>query len=143
MSETTVLYLSILIAVLSLLVLGGAIWFGLLIFGRRFMDWPYPYVEMLNDKLIQGNPSLQSQAIRSLVDSSGDFRERRNEFWTAYGQVVLSVFLIAVLAILLLTGTISAEAGLPILSGITGFAIAKSASARVGQSPPGPPGPQA
>lgn len=143
MTETTVLYLSILIAVLSLLVLGGAIWFGLQVFGQRLMDWPYPVAEKLIDRLMHGNQSQQSQALRSLVDSLGDFRERRNEFWTTYGQVVLSVFLIAVLAILLLSGTISAEAGLPILSGITGFAIAKSVSARAGQSPPGPPAPPA
>ena len=42
---------------------------------------------------------------------------RRNEFWMLYGQFILSLFVIVCVTILLLTGVISAEAGLPILSG--------------------------
>lgn len=50
---------------------------------------------------------------------------RRNEFWTTYGQVTVAVLLLIVVAVLLLTKTIEPDAGLPILSGIAGFAIAK------------------
>ncbi len=59
------------------------------------------------------------------MDSCADFRERRNEFWSVYGQIVLAIFIVVILAILLITKTISAEAGLPILSAVSGFAIAK------------------
>ena len=52
-------------------------------------------------------------------------------FWNSYSQLILSVFIAYVITILLLTAAISAEeAGLPILSAIAGFAIAKSPSQR-------------
>ena len=137
MSETTILILSIIIAVLSLLILAGAIMFGLRIFQQRYPFWPHPFYDLLVERLIQNNKYLQI-----FVDNLGEFLERRNEFWTTYSQAFISVFLIAVIAILLLTETISAEAGLPILSGVTGFAIAKSATARPGQTQIGPEGPQ-
>ena len=56
------------------------------------------------------------------------FLTKRNELWTFFGQFVLSAFVIAVIAILLLARIISAEAGLPILDGIGGFAIGKTAT---------------
>lgn len=58
----------------------------------------------------------------------GDSKERSGilgELWTTYGQILVSLFIVTVLTILLLTKTISSEAGLPILSAISGFAIAK------------------
>jgi hypothetical protein len=57
-----------------------------------------------------------------------EYLQRRNEFWTSYGQIIIAVLIALVLTILLLTKTITAEAGLPILSGISGFAIAKGVS---------------
>lgn len=65
---------------------------------------------------------------RHLAESYAAFLQRRNEFWTAYGQVLLAVLIVTILAILLLTKAISAEAGLPIPSGVSGFAIAKGVS---------------
>lgn len=47
---------------------------------------------------------------------------------TNSGQFVTAILIIIVLSILLLTKTISAEAGLPILSGVSGFTIAKGVS---------------
>ncbi len=44
---------------------------------------------------------------------------------SAYGQIILAIFVVMIIAILLITKTISTEAGLPILSAIAGFAIAK------------------
>src|SRR6266446_6079807 len=41
---------------------------------------------------------------------------RMNEFWSAYLQVLVAALLVILLTILLLTKTITAEAGLPILS---------------------------
>ena len=57
-----------------------------------------------------------------------EYLQRRNEYLTAYGQIILAIFIVIVLAILLLAEVISAEAGLPVLSGVSGFAIAKTAS---------------
>ncbi|MBI5746923.1 MAG: hypothetical protein HZA13_07960 [Nitrospirae bacterium] len=73
---------------------------------------------------------------RYLSDSFAEFLQRRNEFWTTYGQVLISALIIIILSILMLTKTITAEAGLPILSGISGFAIAKGvAGGRTGGGP--------
>lgn len=58
-------------------------------------------------------------------NSLEDYLTRRNEFWTLFGQFVLTAFVIICITILLLTKIISPEAGLPILSGIGGFAIGK------------------
>lgn len=60
---------------------------------------------------------------------------RRNEFWVTYGQTTVAVLLLIVVTVLLLTRTINPDAGLPILSGIAGFAIAKTTG-----SPRGIPG---
>lgn len=133
MSETTILILSITIAVLSLLVLGGAIYFGLKIFQEKYPFEPRRLYYLMIKQMVNSNKYLPS-----FFDTLGEFLERRNEFWTSYSQSLISVFLIAVIAILLLTKTISAEAGLPILSGVTGFAIAKSATSRGGQTQIGP-----
>lgn len=65
---------------------------------------------------------------RHLAESNRDFLQRRNEFWTTYLQVIVAVLIVIVLALLLITKTITAEAGLPILSAVAGFAISKSAA---------------
>lgn len=49
-------------------------------------------------------------------------------FWSVYGQMLLSAFVIISITILLISGVISAEAGLPILAGVGGFAIGKGPS---------------
>ena len=66
----------------------------------------------------------------SLNNWQNDHTEKRNDFWTTYGQIVICVFIVCIIALLLLTKVISAEAGLPILSAISGFAIAKSSTMR-------------
>lgn len=63
-----------------------------------------------------------------LAGAYSDYLERRNEFWTTFVQVVIAIVIVIILSILLLVKAISAEAGLPILSGISGFAIAKGVS---------------
>lgn len=65
-----------------------------------------------------------------------DDHARVNEFWSSYGQIVISLFLIMAVSVLLILRVISAEAGLPILSGISGFAIGRG-GARDGK--PGQP----
>jgi len=67
---------------------------------------------------------------RYLSEFSSEYLERRNEFWVTYAQVVIALLVIVFLTILLLTKIISPEAGLPILSAVSGFAIAKVISGR-------------
>jgi hypothetical protein len=50
---------------------------------------------------------------------------RENERQTLYGYVLLSLFVVISISLLLLARVISAEAGLPILSGVIGIAIGK------------------
>ncbi|QNN47468.1 hypothetical protein H9L17_04845 [Thermomonas brevis] len=96
--------------------------FGHSLFGRFFArEWP--------DFFMHYRHGPQPLPARSVVDLITDFRERRNDFWLAYGQIVIALIIAVLLTVLLLTKTISAEAGLPILSAISGFAIAKGTTA--------------
>lgn len=72
--------------------------------------------------------NIRTNIPRYINEAYSEYLEKRNEFWTTYGQVMIAAFIVIILAILMLTKTITAEAGLPILSAISGFAIAKSVS---------------
>jgi hypothetical protein len=65
-----------------------------------------------------------------------DHLGRRNEFWVGYGQITVAVLLLTMVTVLLLTKTINPDAGLPILSGIAGFTIAKTTSPSRGTNLP-------
>lgn len=91
----------------------------------NWQPWP-ELVQRLLD--YYQNIGFRANFSRHLVDSNRDFLQRRNEFWTIYLQVVVAVLIVVVLTLLLLTKTITAEAGLPILSAVAGFAISKSTS---------------
>lgn len=128
LNETTVLWLCILVGVLGLIALGAIVAFGIYLYRGRLRRPPIPEDEFwmrIFDHALHG-PSRPF--VRPLVDAYSEQLQRRNEFWTGYGQIIVATLIIIVLTILLLTKTISAEAGLPILSGISGFAIAKSVS---------------
>ena len=138
MSEQNIFWLCIVIAVIGVAAIAGIVVFGVFLYrgsgaGHFWFDYP------LLDHLFQfwekngQRPNLP----RYIADSFSELLERRNEFWTAYGQVVVAALIIVVLSILLLTKTISAEAGLPILSAISGFAIAKGVAS--GRSSTGGP----
>jgi ABC-type glycerol-3-phosphate transport system permease component len=130
-SSNDMLLLSLLISVLGLLVIGGLVWFGFCIFkgpkNDKLKEWPMVIEELFHRWTKHGYREYDDIP-KLLFDSYTEFLERRNEFWTSYGQVLLAVLIVIVLTILLITKTISAEAGLPILSGISGFAIAKGVS---------------
>ncbi|KAA1252519.1 hypothetical protein F0M16_22455 [Vibrio cholerae] len=117
-------WLSIIIGLFGLVIIIGVVWFGREIFTHTLSKHfcCSDCFEVLIHKYQHHNVSSELQAI---MDSCADFRERRNEFWSVYGQIVLAIFIVVILAILLITKTISAEAGLPILSAVSGFAIAK------------------
>jgi hypothetical protein len=133
LTETSVLWLSILVGILGLISLAAVVLFGIYLYRGRLRRPAMPdddFWMRLFDHAFHG-PSRPM--LRPLVDAYSEQLQRRNEFWTSYGQVIIATLIIIVLTILLLTRTISAEAGLPVLSGISGFAIAKSVSS--GRSP--------
>lgn len=114
LQEETIYWLSLTLLISALLIIAASVYFG----------------RILHRGLIE--KFYISENIKGPLNPSDDFFreifERNNEFWTTYGQIALAVFIVAVLAVLLLTKTISSEAGLPIFSAISGFAIAKGAS---------------
>jgi hypothetical protein len=117
----------VLVGIISLLVLGSLVYVGFYL--HRSQRWPSPHFEHLLELWMHGGgPSkIDTAAVVGLVE---EWHSRRNEFWTSYGQFMLSGFVIVCITILLLTKTITAEAGLPILAGIGGFAIGKGTSSR-------------
>jgi len=127
MSNSLVFWLCIVVSVLGVVVTGGAAWFGYRMFHQKFLLANNELFEMLHfHKHCQ---DYNSREIRMLTQQSAavyaEYLQRRNEYWMSYGQVLLAILIVVILSILLLTKAISAEAGLPILSGISGFAIAK------------------
>jgi hypothetical protein len=117
--ESSMFWVIILVSGISLFILACFVYFGFLLHRmRRFSNGLLE--EMLHHWMHNRppDPSLLSNAL-------DEYLSRRNEFWTLYGQFVLSAFVILCVTILLLTRVISAEAGLPILSGVGGFAIGK------------------
>lgn len=118
-------WLSIVVGIFGIIIIAGVIWFGREIFTKSLWDH-FRHIEHLLHELIHRGPNHNvANELKAVVDSYADHRERRNEFWSLYGQIVLAIFIMVILAILLITKTISAEAGLPILSAVSGFAIAK------------------
>jgi hypothetical protein len=128
--ERTDIHISIIIVtILTLLFFIGICGFGIYLFQKR----KYRY-ENFTDYLIDmfHSPNRQDfiRIFGSISNYFGEVLDKRNDFWTTYGQIVICIFFVSILAILLLTGTISAEAGLPILSAIASFAIAKGSTTR-------------
>lgn len=131
-------WLAVFVMVFAAAIIAGVVWFGLRVFYERW-SYPHPFFEHLIERWLHGpKPARLDASIQVVADLASNYRERRNEYWTTYGQIVLSIFIVAVLTVLLLTKTISAEAGLPILSGISGFAIAKTVNASTASRGPAP-----
>jgi hypothetical protein len=123
------------------LAIGGIIFFGTYLFQQSVLKFWREHPFWMDLMHFWEKTSIRPNIPRYLSDSFADFLQRRNEFWTTYGQILIAALIIVILSILLLTKAISAEAGLPILSGISGFAIAKGVSGgRTGGGPEGPQG---
>lgn len=123
-------WLSVLVALIGVAIIAAILWFGQRLLGRSETDfWGFQrFTEFWQQSGIR--PNLP----RYFVDALSETLQRRNEFWVTYGQVVIATLVIVVLSILLLTKTISAEAGLPLLSAVSGFAIAKGVNSNRGSS---------
>ncbi len=127
MNESTVtidiFWIVIFTGVVGLLVIGAVAifaWCTFSIKSRGFVEYE-KYIAFWKEKNIRPNIP------KYLNDAYSDYLQKRNEFWSTYGQIIAAIFIVIILAILMLTKVISAEAGLPILSAVSGFAIAKSA----------------
>jgi hypothetical protein len=130
MNDSTIFYICIIVSVIGILSIIGIIYFGVIILRNQLfkgLDHPSFWEEIVH-RFPPTNQVRLDELPRHVVGAYQEYLERRNEFWATYGQVIIAVLIIIVLSILLLTKAISAEAGLPILSGISGFAIAKSVS---------------
>jgi uncharacterized membrane protein YhaH (DUF805 family) len=100
-------------AMVLVYVFGQAIFFGR--WHGRFWDY---FWELLH--------SGQRPNPETLKTSVEIYLEKRNDFWSVFGQLYISIFLIAAITVLLLTKTINADAGLPLLSAIVAFGLAKT-----------------
>jgi hypothetical protein len=134
-----VFWACVLVSLIGLVVIAGVVWFGFVLSRHQFEKWfpgRHPFWEEIIHHHLMNSPRTYDDIPRYLHDSYTEYLQRRNEFWTSYGQVLIAVLIVIVLSILLMTKTISAEAGLPILSGVSGFAIAKGVAAGRGLSMP-------
>lgn len=116
-----VFWFVIVVAILGLLIVSTIVFFAKNAFlddTRGFVNYE-KYLEFLTEHKIRTNLPVY------VNEAYADYLQKRNEFWSTYGQVVVALFIVIILAILMLTQTITAEAGLPILSAVSGFAIAK------------------
>jgi hypothetical protein len=130
--EDKIFWISILVGIIGAISILCIVVFGWFLFMRSINIHSREYHGPFWDMLFHDFKSVHERTtlLRYIQESFSDFLERRNEFWSTYGQTLIAALIIIVLTLLLLTKTISAEAGLPILSGISSFAIAKSVSSR-------------
>jgi hypothetical protein len=121
---------AIVIAILGLLGMASLIFFGYWL-NHRWIFRRSPDIEMWLEHFVHNrmNASRAADLVQGIVE---EHLARRNEFWTSYGQFVLSLIVMVFISILLLAKVISPEAGLPILSGVGGFAISKGVASAKG-----------
>ena len=120
LNNTTLLL--IIVTIIGVTVLAGVIFFAVNTFSSKnseFFNYSN-YIEFMNKTNVRPNMP------RYLNEAYSEYLSKRNEFWSTFTQVIIAAFIIFILAVLMLTKVISAEAGLPILSAVSGFAIAKS-----------------
>ncbi|WP_040590762.1 hypothetical protein [Methylobacter marinus] len=117
-------WIVIFVGAIGILITGAIVFFAWKAFSDK--ERGFVHYEIYLDFLTQRN--IRPNIPKYLNEAYSDYLQKRNEFWSTYGQVVIAAFIIIILAILMLTKTISAEAGLPILSAVSGFAIAKGVS---------------
>ncbi len=144
--EGALFWLALYTMLLGALIVVLIILFAILLLYARRWRWrkaePYPLdmlIHELRHFLMDGSKRKEALAVGAILGGAyAEHLARRNEFWTTYGQVTVAILLLIVVTVLLLTRTIEPDAGLPILSGIAGFAIAKGTGAPrgVGVRPP-------
>ena len=125
----------------ALIILGGAgavlaiYAFGKSLSKKEIEHWFYQYWSAWFGEA--NDHYHRKEALQEVTDIYRSYLQERNEFWEKYGQIIVAIVIIVVLAVLLITKTISPESGLPILSAVGGFAIAKTAGSTTNNGPRG------
>ena len=117
------------VILITITVILGVWKFGIFLFEKKMIDFFTDKKIEVNDlDLLRNNNIVKLFTV--FANLYTDFTDRRNDFWTLFGQILICIFIVCIIALLLLTKVISAESGLPILSAISGFAIAKSSTSK-------------
>ena len=130
MENNLIFWVCILVALIGIASLVGIYLFGQVVLKNHVLKdfHPFRFWDEIFHRSMKDSSFRRENIPQHLAGAYSNYLERRNEFWTTFGQVVIAIVIVVILSILLLTKAISAEAGLPILSGISGFAIAKGVS---------------
>lgn len=131
MSSDQIFWLCLIVVGIGAALVWVIVWFGRSIFG----DSQYDFLGLARFLDFWQSQNIRPNLTRYFVDALSESLQRRNEFWMTYGQIIVSVLIIVILTVLLLAKAISAEAGLPLLSAVSGFAIAKGVNSNRSSSP--------
>jgi hypothetical protein len=141
MSEQLILLLSILVSLLGLLTIVAVVVFALIRNeGADYRGLLVRYLDKVTEHYGSGDAKqFLLPALPYVASAHDEGLSRRNEIWSLLLQVSLSMIVIVVITVLLLAKVITPDAGLPILSGVGGFAIGKgvqvSRTAAPGRTP--------
>ena len=130
MNDEYIFWICIIVSIIGLAIIIGLILFGMVIMRvKLFKNINNEYfIDKFLFHWLDNNQNRLNNIPQHFENAYTEYLQRRNEFWTSYGQIIIAILIAIILCILLLTKSISAEAGLPILSAISGFAIAKGVS---------------
>jgi len=116
--------------VLVIVIFGGVIIIGIIIFAfcAFLREWEkgIPIIKNVDGATV----SLERNEIKRVKELYMEFMERRNELWFGFGQIAIVGISIVIIGVLLLTQKISAEAGLPVFTGLSSFLIARTVPSR-------------
>jgi hypothetical protein len=106
--------------------------FGGLVFWRIFKALFLLYKNRCSNEGDKESCPYYCKVLEAGMDKElcGTMLERRNELWQQFGQIAIAALVAIILAVLLLTKTVDAVAGLPLLSVIGGFSLAKTAGTK-------------
>jgi len=114
--------------VLAIVILGGVIIIGIIIFAflAFLREWEkgIPICKNVDGATV----FFERNEIKRVKELYMEFMERRNELWFGFGQMAIVGISIIIIGVLLLTEKISAEAGLPVFTGLSSFLIARTVS---------------
>jgi hypothetical protein len=129
MSEQQLFWLAVTAMAFGMVITGGILFFCWKAFCKRQNDAVKTFCfSEKNGKLEIKDAGSIIPNIREEKELNLDFMENRNQFWFGVGQIVVITASIVLITVLLLLGKIEPDAGMPVLSGLAGFAIAKGSS---------------
>lgn len=71
---------------------------------------------------------MKSNPLWHLANAEAESLQRRNEFLATYTQTIVAVLIVVVLSVLMISEIVEPQAGLPIISAISGYILAKNIS---------------